>query len=236
MTWKTHILGGMQAGMLLVAVTNAEPKVALMEVGIATLGSVLPDIDQSNSKISRSDLVLNFISKQLSKVTKHRREVHTVWASFLFALLCSLFLLGATSASATGFSFLAGIIIAIIIDLLGFKIGIPMGILAFFMLPQFIKISVITLDTKLILPLCIALFLGCLSHLVYDTFNLQGIMWLHPFKKKRYKLAKIQTTSQEELFFRIVMILITIILFLSIRPFGTEPIYEIFNYKEIFTT
>ena len=236
MTWKTHILGGIQAGIVMAAVTNAEPNVALMEIGMASLGSILPDIDQPNSKISRSDIALGFTSKQLSKITKHRREVHTVWASFLFAILGVAFLSIATTASASGFSFLVGLILAIIIDLVGFKIGIPMGIICILVLPQFVNLSFITLDSKLILPLSIALFIGCLSHLLYDTFNIQGIMWLHPFKKKRYKIGKIQTQSKEETFFRVVMILFTLILFMIFQPFGDKLFIELFNYKELFNS
>ena len=68
MLWKTHIWGGIQAGIILAAVTNAEPKTALVEIGAATIGSILPDIDQQNSKISRSDIALSLTSKGLSKV------------------------------------------------------------------------------------------------------------------------------------------------------------------------
>ena len=59
-------------------------------------------------------------------------------------------------------------------------------------------------------------------------------MWLHPFKKKRYKLGKIQTQSKEESFFRVLMIMITLILLVATQPLGLNPIEEIFNNKEIF--
>lgn len=234
MMWNTHIFGGMQAGIILATATNAEPKTALLQIGAATLGSILPDIDQPNSKISRSDIVLNAAAKNLSKVTKHRREVHTVWASAIFAIIAAVFLFIATSSSVTGFSVLAGLIAAIIIDLLGFKIGIPMGVLLFFLIPNIIDFSLFTLDKSLIYPLSLAVFFGCISHLIYDTINIQGIMWLHPFKKKRYKLGKIQTQSKEESFFRVLMIMITLILLVATQPLGLNPIEEIFNNKEIF--
>ena len=105
MIWRTHIVGGVQAGVLMAAATGADPKLATMEICAAALGSIMPDIDQANSKISRSDIVLKGISHALSKVTKHRREVHTVWASFLFGVLAAAFLGLASIASATGTSF-----------------------------------------------------------------------------------------------------------------------------------
>lgn len=234
MMWNTHIFGGFQAGILVAAVTNADPKTAALQIGAATLGSILPDIDQPNSKISRSDIVLSTVSKNLSKVTKHRREVHTIWASAIFALIAALFLFIATSASATGFSVLAGLITAIIIDLLGLKIGIPMGLILFFLIPNLINFSLFTLDKNLIFPIALSVFFGCISHLLYDTINIQGIMWLHPFKKKRYKLGRIQTQSKEETFFRVLMVMITLILFVAIQPLGLNPINELFNNKEIF--
>ena len=141
MLWKTHIWGGIQAGIILAAVTNAEPKTALVEIGAATIGSILPDIDQQNSKISRSDIALSLTSKGLSKVTKHRREVHTVWASFIFGILAAAFLCLASIGSATGFSFFIGLLAALLIDFSGAKVGIPMGLLLFFMIPHFITPS-----------------------------------------------------------------------------------------------
>ena len=229
MIWKTHIFGGIQAGIILAAITNPEPKIALMEIGAATLGSILPDIDQQNSKISRSDIALKFVSSKLSKVTKHRREVHTVWASFLFGLLAALFMFIASSASASGVSFLIGLMVAIAIDLYGMKIGIPMGIIICLILPQFIKTPSSMFDTSLIMPIAIAVFLGCISHLVYDSANVQGIMWLHPFKKKRFRYLKIKTDSQDEAFFRVLMIVLTLLLLVILKPFGTQTLYEIFN-------
>lgn len=227
MLWKTHIWGGIQAGIILAAVTNAEPKTALVEIGAATIGSILPDIDQQNSKISRSDIALSLTSKGLSKVTKHRREVHTVWASFIFGILAAAFLCLASIGSATGFSFFIGLLAALLIDFSGAKVGIPMGLLLFFMIPHFIHTSIITFSPELILPTSVAIFLGCISHLVYDSANVQGIMWLHPFKKKRYKFSTIQTSSKEEDTFRLFMILLTLVMFAVLHPLGTQSLYEI---------
>ncbi len=40
--------------------------------------------------------------------------------------------------------------------------------------------------------------LGMLSHLVLDTLNPTGIMWLYPFTKKKYHVARIKTGSGGE--------------------------------------
>lgn len=235
MIWKTHIWGGMQAGIILAAATHAEPKLALIEIGAATLGSVWPDIDQPNSKISRSDIALKGVSNGLSKVTKHRREVHTVWASFLFGLVTALFVYLASLASTTGLSFFIGLAAALLIDFSGAKIGIPMGFILFLLIPQFIQSSTSMFDSKYILPIATAAFLGCISHLIYDTANIQGIMWLHPFKKKRYHFLKITTESKEESFFRVLMILLTMVLLIVLQPFGTQYLFEIIkDMKGIF--
>lgn len=229
MIWKTHILGGIQAGIVMAAVTNADPKTAALEIGAAAIGSILPDIDQPNSKISRSDLVLSGISKQLSKVTKHRREVHTVWASFLFGVISYGILMLAAGASVTGFSFFIGLAAAILIDLFGGKIGIIVGTVLFFLIPHYVDSAWFTFDKSLILPGSIAVFIGCISHLIYDSVNKQGIMWLHPFKKKRYRIGTIQTESKEESYFRAFMFLITAVLAVALQPFGSPYVYDIFQ-------
>ena len=75
-------------------------------------------------------------------------------------------------------------------------------------------------SNKDILLITAAMFAGCISHLLYDTFNPQGIMWLHPIKKKRYSLANIDTSSAAELSFRVFMIVITIAMLVVINPFS----------------
>lgn len=49
----THRLGGLAAGMALAAFTDAEPVYGAVLTGCAVLGSLLPDIDNRHSTISR---------------------------------------------------------------------------------------------------------------------------------------------------------------------------------------
>src|SRR5699024_9880447 len=48
----------------------------------------------------------------------------------------------------------------------------------------------------------IMFFLVELSHLILDSFNPLGIMWLYPYKKKRFHISRIETGSWSELFVR----------------------------------
>lgn len=234
MTWKTHLLGGIQAGVIMAAATGAEPKTAMLEIGAASLGSLLPDIDHPESKISKSDILLKITSEGLSKITKHRREVHTVWASFLFALIIYILLRLALFTPATGTSFLVGLALALLIDMAGGMLGLMFGIAAFLLLPQFISLNTIPLDINAISLCGIAIFAGCISHLIYDSANIQGIMWLHPFSKKRFHFMKIQTTSKGEDLFFFAMIILTLLLIAVLNPFGTQNIVGIFRSVSAF--
>ena len=58
---------------------------------------------------------------------------------------------------------------------------------------------------------------GWLSHLVLDTFNSRGILWLWPFGKKRFHLAKIKSGAFGE-WILAVLLLILIITYSSAVP------------------
>lgn len=51
-------------------------------------------------------------------------------------------------------------------------------------------------DVKMLLPLFF--LLGYISHLVLDSLNPAGIEWLWPFRKKRYRMARIKPRSAKE--------------------------------------
>lgn len=50
----------------------------------------------------------------------------------------------------------------------------------------------------------LGLFVGMISHLMLDSLNPTGIMWLYPFKKKKYHIMKIKTGSSREDVFRYI--------------------------------
>ncbi len=65
--------------------------------------------------------------------------------------------------------------------------------------------------TTLILPanICLGFLIGTISHLVIDSFNYTGIMWLYPFTKKHYHIASIKTRSVGETIFLIAMVVVS---------------------------
>ena len=205
MIWSTHLAGGVQAGLAMVAITNPEPHLAAIEIGSAMLGSVLPDIDKPGSKITQKDYGLSLVSKAISKFTKHRRATHTIWAAFLFGLFFFFLLKIATVETITGASVALGLLVAILLDFLDLKIGIFAGIITFYVVPYLDVIPQIKIDSNVALICGIGITAGCLVHMLYDTFNPQGIMWLHPYSKKRYHLMNIQVMSSSEKFFRVLM-------------------------------
>ena len=74
-----------------------------------------------------------------------------------------------------------------------------------------------------------AFLIGTISHLVLDTFNSKGIMWLWPLTRKHYHIARIKTRSTGETVFMIVMIVITLFVFIKENVFA----YELFNLDNI---
>lgn len=58
--------------------------------------------------------------------------------------------------------------------------------------------------------MAIGIFLGSMNHLVWDTFNPQGILWLYP-SKKRISICFIQTGSVFETVFYVINIILVVI-------------------------
>lgn len=89
---------------------------------------------------------------------------------------------------------------------------------------------------SLVLPksICIGFLLGTLSHLVLDTFNYKGIMWLYPLTKKHYHIASIKTRGFGENVFLVVMVVVSAFVFLfsnSLMPMDTSTISNLFNFN-----
>lgn len=86
MTYKTHLNGGILAGLYIVGdkIINLPPVPAIIFLGGAVLGSILPDIDHKNSYIGKKT---KSISKTINKLAGHRKLFH---APFLYLLLYSL--------------------------------------------------------------------------------------------------------------------------------------------------
>lgn len=149
MTYVTHALGGALAGAVVItAIGPADKVVGAAIMSGAVIGSLLPDIDHTRSKVSRSSAAAKLTSYAVSAVSKHRGFFHTP----LFILI------------------------------LGFVSGI--GILA-----------VPAEFTMIAWSIYFGLLPGMLSHLVLDTCNPGGIMWLYPVNDKKYSILPIKTNS-----------------------------------------
>ena len=65
---------------------------------------------------------------------------------------------------------------------------------------------------SMVLPqvICLGFLIGTISHLVLDTFNYKGIMWLYPLSRKHFHIASIKTRTTMETVFMAIMIAITL--------------------------
>ena len=78
MTAKTHIFGGVVAAELLcMTVGVQEPRVVMPCCVVGAVGALLPDIDHTGSRISRSLIFTHLLSVLLSALTEHRGIIHT---------------------------------------------------------------------------------------------------------------------------------------------------------------
>lgn len=154
MTYLTHALGGALSGTAVITLLNPADKVIAASIMTgAVIGSLLPDIDHSRSKISRSSAAAQITSYAVSAVAKHRGFFHTP----LFILI------------------LAVVLGAAIPILQGEELVLAAWSLYFGLLP------------------------GMLSHLLLDTCNPGGIMWLYPMSSKKFSALPIKTGSIGEI-------------------------------------
>ena len=65
------------------------------------------------------------------------------------------------------------------------------------------------------MAVCQGFLVGTISHLVLDTFNYKGIMWLYPISRKHFHIASIKTRSFAESVFTVIMVVITAVLFVN---------------------
>ena len=96
---KTHVAGGAMAWTVvapLIGVTWKEVVVGAAVAGVAGLG---PDIDHPSSSLGR---VIPWISKPISKVTKHRVQTHSISSVLLIWAVFSVIDPVMASATASG--------------------------------------------------------------------------------------------------------------------------------------
>ena len=89
MMGKTHLATGILAGELTaLAYYRASIIPALIVIGTAAIGSLLPDIDHPGSLLSSSSGLSRHISNSIAAVTPHRGLTHTpIFAGLIIAAL-----------------------------------------------------------------------------------------------------------------------------------------------------
>lgn len=211
MTWSTHVIGGLQAGIIASCVIDASPENSAVIIGASVLGSILPDIDHPDSKITRSDSLLSLVSHGVSRFTKHRGFTHTIIGALVFALLFYGLAIFRTGAEGV-LSFFVAIILFSFLHLAGGDLAYIAGWLAaaaYIFGPQIIRFLTnsninLSFNRYSALLYAVGIFIGCLAHMFYDTFNKGGIMWFWPFTSKKYRFMTIKTNTRGEVGFGLI--------------------------------
>lgn len=182
MTYGTHMLGGALLSIAVMTAAGTDQSAAAGILGGAVVGALLPDIDHTRSKISKSNLGTSIVSDIVSLFTKHRGIIHTPICMIILAMLCSI------------------LMVVVPKDMHAIAVEIAEGIL-----------------------------IGYFSHLLLDTFNPGGIMWLYPISKKYFHIAQIKTGTIGEVLVAGGMTLVLALF--SIQYFNMTGLYDETLYK-----
>lgn len=88
---------------------------------------------------------------------------------------------------------------------------------------------------SMVLPtyICLGFLIGTMSHLILDSFNYKGIMWLYPLTKRHYHIASIKTRGIGETIFLIAMIVLSVYAFVKVGVV-TEPMqFDVDTFKNM---
>ena len=219
MTWKTHVIGGAQAGLIAAHIAGCGPVDSAVIMTSAVLGSVLPDIDHPRSKIAKCDSLVGLVSHALSRFTKHRGLMHTLPGAVLVASVFYLLAMFRTQKESL-LSFFAAFTVFLFMHAVGGILRRLAGwtaVLAYSAGPQIADLlsshnAEISLNEQSARVCAIGIFAGCISHMIYDTFNSGGIMWLFPLSRRNLRIAEIRTDSLAEFGFAAVQVVVISIL------------------------
>lgn len=87
MTYGTHLLGGAAAGAAFLAFFENDMESAAYVLSGAAIGSLLPDIDHTKSKISRSNTATSVLSHITALLSTHRGIIHTPLCLLILVVL-----------------------------------------------------------------------------------------------------------------------------------------------------
>lgn len=208
MEYKTHKVGGLCAGAIASTVltsqfaatsyplTNPVMIGTVITVVSATVGSLLPDIDHSNSYISRKNPLVAFVVKIFLSLSQLITNILLFFCPWISKERKKNILSGMehrgifhTLLMTVGIYFLSGYIISL------FK-GFPYG--------ECVQIGIVA---------------GYLSHLLVDMMTVGGVMLLYPLitYKFRWPFLKLRTGENEGLGKLIIIVISAILLFLIIK-------------------
>lgn len=184
MTGRTHMMFGLSCGAVGLLVTKQNDLfVGLTSLLAVTAGSIAPDIDCPPSRNSYGASIthlpfMGLLSRGMAKISSHRRFWHTPIAQVILSLINFLFVYGLFMLIAKIFGY--GV----------FDFIYPENYEA-----QSLPYSFFILCFSIVLSGYF--LLGCLSHLIADTFNPQGVPWLFPIKKLsiKYHIPKISVRT-----------------------------------------
>lgn len=209
MTWKTHLIGGSIAGVVVSAAAGTDYMESALIMSASMLGSVLPDIDQPNSRLSRSDSLIGLIAFVTSRFARHRGFTHTLIGAAVFgAIFYALSMLqGGTVESLV--SFLTAYAVFIVLHATGSPLRPLAGWLALaayaagpaisdFLIERNLTLAI---DIKTAVLVSCSIFAGALSHILYDCFNKGGVRFLYPFSRRNFRLMEIKTNTSGEFWF-----------------------------------
>lgn len=223
MTWKAHLIGGAQAGLLTIAALKcgSDYTETLIVGSSAVLGSLLSDLDQPKSKLSRSDVFVGLISHLTAKFTKHRGFTHTVPGAALFGGIFYLLSMLQGGGAEGLYAFFAALAVFVILHASDSPIKPLAGCISAAIYLSGPQIAGLITESGLSVDLgrrsamlcALGVFAGSLSHIWYDFFNKGGVPLLWPISKKNYRLMEIKTNTAGEFWFITVQIIIMGLMF-----------------------
>lgn len=218
---RTHLAGGVLAfAALAIATGPLTYEEAAVEFAYCMIGSIIPDIDQQQSKISKSDILIGAVSEMVCTFTKHRGITHTPLGCLLFAVLgYSVAKIAIPYANANA-AFMAALIVFAIIhsDSRKKKLNKFGGMLAigtYIYYPHVAEavtcLPEIVINQGYEMLIGVSVLTGALSHLLLDMFNPEGCMLFYPFRK-RFNILSIRTGSRSEIFVTAVLFISAVLL------------------------
>ena len=214
MTWKTHIIGGAQIGLVLGQAYGGTMTDTAIIMGTAMLGSVLPDIDHEKSKLAQGDVIIGLASASVCKFTKHRGFTHTVPGAAVFAIATYALMMfnSAQQALIALISAFSGFFILQIFGAIR-RYSVLLALAAYLVAPRAIpllqgKASPIEFSPGAAFLAAVGVFAGCLMHDLYDSFTKRGAPLLWPLYRKPLHFLSVKTRGVSEGIFASAMLFI----------------------------